>query len=242
MAMQKELNQPKIHIEIRGLIKRYRYQPVLDGLDLTIEDGQSCVLVGANGAGKTTLLRILATFVRPDAGEITINGMPINEALHYRRKIGYVGHQAMFYQDLNALENLDHYARLYQLKNIEVVVTESIRLVGLSKHAHKPLRTYSRGMQQRLSIARALLHEPSILLFDEPYTGLDQEAATFLDARLKELQQPGRLILIAAHRPQRLISIVSHVAWLKDGKISHHIPVSQLPEAPDLQSYLQEVA
>lgn len=240
--MHKQLNQPTIQIKIRGLIKRYRYQPVLDALDLTIEDGQSCVLVGANGAGKTTLLRILATFVRPDAGDITINGVPINDAPLYRREIGYVGHQAMFYQDLNAIENLQHYARLYQLNDVETVVNKGIMQVGLSKHAYKPLRTFSRGMQQRLSIARALLHDPSILLFDEPYTGLDQEAATFLDNRLAELQHPGRVILVAAHRPQRLISRVSHVAWLKDGKISHHIPVSQLPQTPDLQRYLMEVA
>lgn len=240
--MQKETNPATTHIEIRGLTKKYRYQPVLDSLDLTIGDGQSCVLVGANGAGKTTLLRILATFVRPDGGEITINGTPINEAPLYRREIGYVGHQAMFYQDLNALENLAHYARLYQLEDVEDVVTASITSAGLTRHAHKPLRTYSRGMQQRLSIARALLHEPSILLFDEPYTGLDQEAALFLDSRLQQLHQSGRVILIAAHRPQRLISIASHVAWLNDGKISHHIPVSHLSEIPDLQDYLREVA
>ena len=240
--MQKETNPARTYIEIRGLIKKYRYQPVLDSLDLTISDGQSCVLVGANGAGKTTLLRILATFVRPDGGEVTINGTPINEALHYRREIGFVGHQAMFYQDLNAFENLAHYARLYQLEDIEAVVAASITAVGLTRHAHKPLRTYSRGMQQRLSIARALLHDPNILLFDEPYTGLDQEAASFLDARLKQLHQPGRIILIAAHRPQRLIPIASHVAWLNDGKISRHLPLSQISEAPDLQAYLQEVA
>lgn len=240
--MLKEPNAPTSRIEIRGLVKKYRYQPVLNGLDLTLGDGQCCVLVGANGAGKTTLLRILATFVRPDGGQITINGMPIKDAPLYRREIGYVGHQAMFYQDLNAVENLRHYARLYQINAVEGVITDSIEGVGLTKHALKPLRTYSRGMQQRLSIARALLHDPSILLFDEPYTGLDQEAASFLDVRLQQLHRPGRVILIAAHRPQRLISIASHVAWLDDGRISHHIPVSQLSEIPDLQEYLQEVA
>ena len=238
--MRKESDAAQNCIEIHGLIKKYNYQAVLNDLNLTLEDGQCCVLVGANGAGKTTLLRILATLVRPNSGQITLNGLPINATPLYRRQIGYIGHQAMFYQDLNAVENLRHYGRLYQINDVEAAVTNGIQDVGLTQHAHKPLRTYSRGMQQRLSIARALIHNPSILLFDEPYTGLDQEAAFFLDTRLRQLHQPGRVILIAAHRPQRLIPIASHVAWLNDGKISQHILVTQLSESPELQAYLQE--
>jgi heme exporter protein A len=238
--MLKESDAAQNCIKIHGLIKKYNYQAVLNDLNLTLEDGQCCVLVGANGAGKTTLLRILATLVRPNGGQITLNGLPINATPRYRREIGYIGHQAMFYQDLNAAENLRHYARLYQINDVEAAVMTGIKDVGLTKHAHKPLRTYSRGMQQRLSIARALIHNPSILLLDEPYTGLDQEAASSLDARLRQLHQPGRVILIAAHRPQRLIPIASHVAWLNDGKISQHIHVTQLFKSPTLQAYLQE--
>ena len=97
-------------------------------------------------------------------------------------------------------------------------------------------------MQQRLSLARAALHNPTILLFDEPYTGLDQEAAHALDATLQTLHKPGHAILLAAHRPQRLLKIASHIAWLKDGAIYQHLPVENLPETPELQGYLQEVA
>ncbi len=240
--MSAEIESHSTRIVIKGLVKRYHYQPVLDNLSLTIEDGDLCVLVGANGAGKTTLLRILADLVRPDKGQIIIGGETfINNSL-LRSKLGYVGHQTMFYQDLSALENLLHYAHLYQLSHPNEKAAESIFSVGLSPHQHKPVRVFSRGMQQRLSIARALLHDPDILLFDEPYTGLDQEAARFLDERLRNLHQPGRTILVAAHRPQRLISIASHIAWLKDGQITQHIPVDRLAEAPELQDYLQETA
>jgi len=228
-------------INVRGLVKRYHYRPVLNDLSLTINDGDFCVLVGANGAGKTTLLRVLASLVRADAGEIRIGNEIIPSNPRSRSNIGYVGHQPMFYQDLTAAENLRHYARLYQVKGTDQTVAESIQSAGLTGHQDKPVRTFSRGMQQRLSLARALLHQPIVLLFDEPYTGLDQEAARFLDAKLGELHGPGRAILLAAHRPQRLLTIASHIAWLKEGKIIQHLPVSRLSQAPDLEAYLQEI-
>lgn len=241
--MQRATEPPSVRIEIRGLVKKFHYQPVLDHLSLTIEDGALCVLVGANGAGKTTLLRILASLVRANEGEVSLGGISLADGATLRRKIGYVGHQSMFYSDLNALENLRHYARLYQLAEVESsIIMRSIHSVGLEQHKEKPLRTFSRGMQQRLSIARALLHDPCILLLDEPYTGLDQEATQFLDDRLMSLHRPGHAILLAAHRPQHLLSIASHIAWLKEGKIAQHLPVNRLSEAPDLRQYLQETA
>lgn len=228
-------------IAVFELVKKFHYQPVLDHLSITLSDGDFCVLVGANGAGKTTLLRILATLVRPDSGEITVDGEWLGSRPSLRKRIGYIGHQTMFYHDLSALENLLHYARLYQIPLSKEQAHQGVRQAGLKKHQHKPIRAFSRGMLQRLSIARALLHEPDILLFDEPYTGLDQEAAVSLDQQFKRLHQPGRVILLAAHRPQRLIPFASHIAWLKDGKISHHLPMSRIGEAPDLLAYLQEV-
>ncbi len=229
-------------IEIRSLSKQYHYRPVLNGLDLTVNGGELCVLVGANGAGKTTLLRIVASLVRPDAGEVLAGGYTLADGGVYRRQIGYLGHQSMLYSDLNALENLRHYARLHHLADVPGVVARSIESVGLVPHQHRPVRTYSRGMQQRLAIARTLLHRPSVLLLDEPYTGLDPEAARFLDDRLRQLRGPSRAILIAAHRPQRLLSIASHVAWLREGRIAQYLPVARLREDPDLLAYLQEAA
>lgn len=229
-------------ISVQGLSKRYNLQPVLKDLSLEVTDGSLCVLVGANGAGKTTLLRIIASLVRPDDGTVALHGAPLENNPALRRQIGYLGHQSLFYSDLNAIENLSHFARLYRLDERQQRVTEAIESVDLVKHQHKPVRTYSRGMLQRLAIARSLLHDPSILLLDEPYTGLDKEAAQALDERLRALHRPGRALLIAAHDPQRMLSFASHVAWLRDGRITHHQPVGELSATPDLHRYLQEAA
>jgi heme exporter protein A len=231
-----------LNIDIHGLVKRYHSQPVLNQLSLTINSGDFCLLVGDNGAGKTTLLRILAGLVRPNQGKITFCGSFLGSDPAVRRLIGYVGHQPMLYQDLTAWENLRHYARLYQVEDIEDVVSQAIKSLNLLPFQHQPVRTLSRGIQQRLALARASLHRPPILLFDEPYTGLDQDAASLIDNLLQDWQGQGRIILLAAHRPQRLLSLASHVAWLQEGCISTHIPVSELPKTPELNRYIQEVA
>lgn len=229
-------------IVLTGLVKRYHNRPVLDRLSLTLEGGQFCILVGANGAGKTTLLRILATLTRPDEGEIQFFGEAWESSSALRTRIGYIGHQPMFYLDLTAAENLRHYARLYHCDDSEEHIQTALHAAGLENDQHKPVRTFSRGMQQRLSIARALLHDPEILLLDEPYTGLDQPAAQSLDRRLRGLHSPERIILMAAHRPQRLLTIATHIAWLQNGVISHHLPVGEQHTVPTLQAYLQESA
>lgn len=228
-------------IEIKNLTKRFHHQPVLQHLSVSLPDGSCCLLVGDNGVGKTTLLRIIAGLTRPTEGTVTVGGIPTMGNPQYRRMIGYLGHQPMFYQDLTAAENLSHYANLYQLANVKVLVSESLDRAGLLEHQHQPVRTLSRGMQQRLSLARAILHNPSILLLDEPHTGLDQSAAQMLDETLAQFQQPGHIILLAAHRPQRLLAIASHIAWLRAGRIDDLIPVERLPDAPELRQYLQEV-
>lgn len=227
-------------ILLRDLVKQYHFRPVLDHLSLTLQDEDFCVLVGANGAGKTTLLRILAGLTRPNQGVALIDGFPLKANPAVRQAIGYIGHQPMFYADLTALENLWHYARLYAISQPDKQISRSIEAAGLAKDQNRPVRAYSRGMLQRLSIERALLHSPKILLFDEPYTGLDQEAAQQLDQRLQSLHTPGRVILVAAHRPQRLIPIASHIAWLQNGRISHHLETGQLQTSPKLLAYLQE--
>ena len=233
---------PLNQILVENLVKKYYTRPVLNHLSITIGVGDFCILVGANGAGKTTLLRILAGLVRPDSGQVHI-GDPLEPgAPQIRRMLGYVSHQPMFYQDLTALENLQHYARLYRLQQADDRVTKALQSAGLTRYQHQALRTYSRGMGQRLTIARALLHDPQILLFDEPYTGLDKEAAHFLDQQLKDLHQEGKTILMAAHRPHRLLNIATHLAWLKDGRIPIHIPIEDIEKHPGLFAYIEESA
>ena len=233
---------PPLRIEVRNLVKQFNRQPLLNQLSLTINEGDFCILVGDNGAGKTTLLRILAGLVRASQGDVFICGASPASDPHLRHRIGYVGHQPMVYQDLTACENLRHTAQLYQVKDVATRVSQAIHALGLSAHQHQPVRTLSRGMLQRLSLARATLHNPAVLLLDEPYTGLDQEAASFLDETLQGWHGAGRIILLAAHRPQRLLSIASHVAWLKESRIFTHIPLETLPRTPELNNYMLEVA
>jgi heme exporter protein A len=226
-------------IIIKDLVKRFHYKTVLNQLSLTLSEGNICLLIGDNGVGKTTLLRILASLVRPESGEIRYEGDFSTALPHLRQHIGYMGHQPMFYYELTACENLLHYAHLYQVQNARQVVRSSIKDVGLEGVQNQPIRSFSRGMLQRLSIARTLLHHPSFLLLDEPYTGLDQDATALLDRLLKDFCAPDKVILLTAHQPQRLLSLVTHLAWLQNGKITHHLPVNALEQAPELVGYLE---
>ncbi|HZD10572.1 MAG TPA: ABC transporter ATP-binding protein, partial [Candidatus Binatia bacterium] len=165
-------------IKIEGLVKNYGMLPVLRGANLHVSEGEFVTLVGANGAGKTTLLRIVATLLSPTAGSVSVGGWPLPQhAEKVRRHLGLVSHHALLYGDLTAAENLMFFARLYHLDNREERVANALRTVGLLARQRDAVRTFSRGMTQRLTLARATLHEPDVLLFDEPYTGLDQEAS-----------------------------------------------------------------
>ncbi|MGC8825601.1 MAG: heme ABC exporter ATP-binding protein CcmA, partial [Anaerolineae bacterium] len=168
-------------VEARGISKAFGRYRVLRGVDLRIEQGEFLALLGPNGAGKTTFLRILATLSRPTEGRAWINGQPLDgDTRRVRQQIGLVSHQTFLYGDLTAEENLRFYGRLYRVPALEDRIAELLERVGLYERRHDPVRTFSRGMQQRLSIARAVLHDPPVLLLDEPDTGLDQQAARML--------------------------------------------------------------
>jgi heme exporter protein A len=191
-------------IKIEGLVKNYGTNPVLRGVHLDVEQGEFVTLVGPNGAGKSTLLRFVATLLSPTAGSVVIGGWPINShAAKVRRHIGLVSHQPLLYGDLTAAENLDFYARLYQLDDREARVEAALRTVGLFARQRDPVRSFSRGMLQRLTLARATIHEPDLLLFDEPYTGLDQDATELLDSLLTEEARRGRTILMRTRSTAR---------------------------------------
>ena len=168
-------------IEVRGLVKSFGSKVALEGVDLDVAEGEFLTLVGPNGAGKTTLIRILATLTRPTEGSVRVAGYDLaGQGTGIRRRIGLASHQTLLYGDLSAEENLRFYGRMYEVPDLEERITALLQRVGLEHRRHDLVRTFSRGMQQRLSIARALLHDPAILLLDEPYTGLDQQAAEVL--------------------------------------------------------------
>lgn len=210
-------------IEIHGLTKIFGVNPVLRGLDLSVPRGQFLTLLGPNGSGKTTLLRILGALAHPTGGTIQIGGWDLpREADYVRAQLGVVSHLPLLYDTLTAEENLLFFARLYNLPSAERAarVETVLRRVGLWRRARDVVRTYSRGMQQRLAIARAILHNPSVLLLDEPYTGLDQDAAGLLDDLLREVAIQGRTVVMTTHDLRRGYDLSDRIAILSRGKIA----------------------
>jgi heme ABC exporter ATP-binding subunit CcmA len=186
-------------ILVRGLAKYFGRFSALQSLQIEIQQGQFVALFGRNGAGKTTFLRILAGLSRPSAGRVEIRNPDPRSPQAVRGSMGYLSHNTALYMDLTALENLRFYARLMGLPLKDGELEREIDRVGLSGRAHEPVRNYSRGMQQRLGIARAFLHDPSILLLDEPFTGLDQGGAGFLKRYLAAAHAGGKTLLMAIH-------------------------------------------
>jgi len=227
-------------IRIEKLRKHFGSQRVLRGVNLHVAEGEFYGLVGPNGAGKTTLLRTVATLQKPTSGEISIGGWQLPQhAANVRRHIGLVSHHALLYGDMSAAENLSFFARLYQLDRREERVDQGLRLVGLSARRRDKVRTFSRGMVQRLTIARATLHEPDVLLLDEPYTGLDQDASALLDRLLNQQSQDGRTILMITHNLDKGIGLCNKVAVLARGKIAATVSRGEVDSAEFAALYAQ---
>jgi len=207
-------------ITVKKLFKRFGPKVVLRGLDFQVEPGEFVALLGPNGAGKTTFLRILASLSRPLTGTVRIAGYQLpGQAAAVRARLGVVSHLPLLYGDLTAEENLRFYGRMYSVSSLEDRIQEVLNLVGLGKRGRDLVRTYSRGMQQRLAIGRAVLHDPEVMLFDEPHTGLDQDACTMLDAVLQEVAARGRTVVMTSHDLARASDLASRFDVLSKGKI-----------------------
>lgn len=207
-------------IVVRKLVKRFGLKTVLRGLDFKVEAGEFVAILGPNGAGKTTFLRILATLSKPTLGEVSIGGFALPaQAAAVRRRLGVVTHLPLLYGDLTAEENLRFYGRLYGLNDLNSRVAEVLKLVGLFERRADLVRTFSRGMQQRLAIGRAVLHDPDVILFDEPHTGLDQDACAMLDNVLREVAARGRTVVMTSHDLMRVSELASRFDVLSNGVI-----------------------
>ncbi|MBI4787865.1 MAG: heme ABC exporter ATP-binding protein CcmA [Chloroflexi bacterium] len=212
-------------ITVDKLDKTFGARWALRGLSFSVAPGEIVALVGPNGAGKTTLLRIIATLTRPDAGRILIGRIPLAQHANAARgAIGFVGHQTFMYDDLTAEENLRFYAQLYDLPNIPERVQQVAKRVGIEHRLNDLARTLSRGLQQRLTLARMLLHEPAVLLLDEPYTGLDKTAADLLDGIILDAKKEGRGILFSTHDLERGLAICDRALVLKAGRLAYDLP------------------
>jgi heme exporter protein A len=230
-------------IEVKQLIKRFGLKTVLRGLDFHVEPGEFVALLGPNGAGKTTFLRILASLSRPTMGEVRIAGHRLpNQAAAVRASLGVVSHLPLLYNDLTADENLRFFARMYGLRAVEARLTEVLAMVGLETRRRELVHTYSRGMQQRLAIGRALLHDPTVMLFDEPYTGLDQDASAMLDQVLQTVAGQGRTVVMTSHDLARAENLATRFDILSRGVITASAARQQLGERNLLAFYKQSLA
>lgn len=212
-------------IQASGLKLSYGSTQALRGVDLSLGWGERLAVFGPNAAGKTTLLRVLATLARPTAGELRVAGLnPTHDAQRVRHLIGVVAHQPYLYPELTAAENLRYYARLYQVGGLEARVGAVLEQVGLYHRRDEPVGSLSRGSQQRLAIARAVLHDPPILLLDEPDTGLDLQALRFLESALLGSPTAPRTVVLTTHNLDEGLRLAGRVAILIGGRFVHQQP------------------
>ena len=216
-------------LDAHRLTMLHGLRPVLRGVTLQVRAGEFLAVLGGNGAGKTTLLRILATLARPASGALRIGGIDaLKEPGQARALIGLVSHQSMVYPELSARENLEFHARLHGISTSDGV-REALRRVNLTARADDRAGTFSRGMLQRVTIARAMLHDPKLLLLDEPYTGLDQASADTLSGLLRESAGAGRAVLLTTHEFHRGLQGVTRAVALKGGLFAREISGGATP-------------
>ena len=209
-------------IEVRGLQKSYGDWPVLWDLDLEVGWGELLVVLGANGVGKTTLLKVLSARAKPDGGSVLIAGVSgARKPEQLGRVVGVVAHDTYLYQEMTCVENLVFYGRMFRLNDLKTRVEEVLALVGLESRANQWVRTLSHGMQKRLSIARAILHHPAVLLLDEPEAGLDQDALDMLLGLLRQWKQDSGTIIMTTHNLEYGLAWGERVAILSGGKIAY---------------------
>ncbi len=207
-------------VEVKELTKSFSNHLALRGIDLEVRQGESVVIFGPNGAGKTTLIKVLATIMKPSSGRILIDGLNLkNNAEEIRRRIGVVTHQTFLYSNLTAYENLEFYSRMYDVPRRKERIHEVAAMVAMTSRLHNRVGTLSRGMQQRLSLARALLNKPTIMLLDEPETGLDQRAISMFWQALQTEGGGNRSIILTTHNLERGLELGDRLLILDKGKI-----------------------
>jgi heme exporter protein A len=202
----------------QDLVRTFGRVRALAGVSFSLGEGESLAVFGPNGAGKTTLLRVLAGLLKPDRGRVALMGRVLESGdPSPRRQVGLISHQSFLYDGLSALENLTFFAGLYDLAGAKERAMEGLRRVGLEARAHSLAGTMSRGMVQRLAIARALLHDPAVVLLDEPFTGLDQRAAGSLRDELRRLAAERRTVVLVTHNLDEGLELATHVAIMTNG-------------------------
>ena len=207
-------------IEIKKLSKQADTKLILRGIDLSIKKGETVAILGPNGAGKSTLLKTIATLIKPSSGEVKINGFDLKKnANEIKKLMGYLPHSSLLYEHYSPLENLVFFGNLYGVKGVEEKAAKLIKDVGLSFFLKEPVKNFSRGMIQRTAIARAIIHDPELLLLDEPHTGLDQGAVSILNDVVLSMKEKGVTTLMVTHDFKQAAQICDRIIILKSGKI-----------------------
>jgi heme exporter protein A len=213
-------SSPSLSVKVQGLTKLLGNRHVLRGIDLNVGSGEKLVIFGPNGAGKTTLMKIMATLLKPSSGSVWLDGINIRDkAAQVRRKISLVTHQTFLYDNLTVYENLKFYGKMYGIPDLEQRIREVISWVKLESRLQDRVGTLSHGMQRRASIARAVLHNPSILFLDEPEVGLDPKAVTMIRDILGNINAEGRTVIMTTHNLAQGLELADSVIILNRGQI-----------------------
>ncbi|SDZ67148.1 heme exporter protein A [Evansella caseinilytica] len=215
-------------IQSKNMIKTIGDKMILKGISLEIDGGESVAVLGPNGAGKSTWLKITAGLLKPTEGELFIAGKSFKkDHLNLKQLIGYLGHQSFLYDHYTPVENLTFFAKLYHLPDPGDKIHRLLDEVGLSFFKHEPVRSFSRGMIQRLAIARAILHDPEILLLDEPHTGLDQQAVQILNQVIQRKKKEGVTVVMATHDFPQVMSVCDRAVIIKAGRVKDDVSLQQ---------------
>lgn len=207
-------------IEIKQLTKQADNKLILRGINLSIHKGETVGILGPNGAGKSTLLKVLAALIKPTTGKVTINGLDLKkDQRKIKQLFGYLPHSSLLYDHYSPLENLVFFGKLYGVANVQQRAEELVREVGLSFFLNEPVKNFSRGMIQRIAIARAIVHDPEIMLLDEPHTGLDQGAISILNNVILSMKKKGTTTLMVTHDFAQAAEICDRIVIIKNGKV-----------------------
>jgi heme exporter protein A len=229
-------------VETADLARTFGSRKAVAGITFSLAPGDCLAVFGPNGAGKTTLLRLLAGLLKPSAGSARLAGIPLPGGALARSRVGLISHHTMLYEALSARENVSFAARLYGIRNPATRVDDSLRRMSMLERADAPVRLLSRGMQQRVSIARAMVHSPQVVLADEPYSGLDDSGARSLTALLRELRSSGTAIIIVTHNLAEGLSLASHAAVMQRGKFVRYESSDRIDASSYAATYREAVA
>jgi heme exporter protein A len=233
---------PPSIVEVAELARDFGSRRAVAGVTFSLAPGECLALFGPNGAGKTTLLRVLAGLLKPTSGSARVSGIQLPGGPLARSRIGLISHHTMLYEALSPRENVSFSARLYGVRDARLRVEDSLRRMSMLERADTPIRSLSRGMQQRVSIARAMVHSPQLVLADEPYSGLDESGARALTALLQELRSAGTAIIVVTHNLAEGLSLATHAAVMQRGKFLRYDSADRIDDASYAATYREALA